>query len=74
MSVEKMNYEEKVKAVFIKITIFKLFFIITECGFLFSFYKNKIDLCILIIGLMLIVLITLFLNLWEAINDERLKQ
>lgn len=66
------EYKEQINKVFMRITFFKLFFIGLEALFIYFTLKNEIELCLAIIGLMLVTLITLFMNLWEAINEERL--
>lgn len=64
--------EKRIKETFFKIAFFKIIFLLFEFALFISIFKEKEELTLLILSAIVILLVTLFMNLWEAINKERL--
>lgn len=69
---EDKKTKEKISSVFRKIAFFKIIFMLFEGLLLYALFKNHLDLSITVLSIIVILLVTLFINLWEAINKERL--
>lgn len=67
-----MTDKEKINSVFRKIAFFRIFFLLLQGFLIYSMFKHDAELSIAILSCIVMVLITLFINLWEAINQERL--
>lgn len=63
--------EKRIKETFFKIAFFRIIFLLFEFALLISIFKEKEELTLLILSTIVILLVTLFMNLWEAINKER---
>ena len=75
MTDKNLSFEvvkKQIKETFEKIIFFKALFVLLEIGLLFSLFKNNQELALAILSALVIILVTLFMHLWEAINIERL--
>lgn len=68
-----MTDKEEINSVFRKITFAKITFILFEGLLIYSLFKNYIELAVATLSCIVVMLIILFIDLWEAINKERLK-
>ena len=64
--------EKRIKETFFRIAFSKIIFLILEYALLMSIFKEKEKLTLILLSVIVILLTTLFMNLWEAINKERL--
>lgn len=64
--------EKRTKETFFIIGFFRIIFLIFEFALFISIFKEKEELALFILSAIVILLVTLFMNLWEAINVERL--
>lgn len=64
--------DKQVKAVFRRISLTKILILILEFLLLYSLFSNNTRLSLLMLSALIVLLNTLFINLWEAINEERL--
>lgn len=64
--------DKQIKAVFKKITITKIVVLFLESILFYSLFSKEIQLTVLVLSAFVILLNTLFINLWEGINEERL--
>ena len=54
-----------------KITFFQLIFMLFEALLIYSLLKNYIELAVGVLSLIVVLLITLFMELWKELNKER---
>lgn len=64
--------DKQIKAVLRKISFTKIMVLVLEFLLLYSLFSNNTQLSLLILSALVVLLNTLFINLWEAINEERL--
>lgn len=69
---QMMTDKEQIDKVFFKTLIFKVIFLIVEMTMLYALVQEEIMLCLRCLCVGLVLLITLFINLWDTINEERL--
>ena len=67
-----MTDKEQIDKVFFKTLIFKVIFLIIEMIMLYALVQEEIMLCLRCLCVGLVLLIALFINLWDTINEERL--
>ena len=63
---------KQIKAVFRKINLTRIVFFVLEVLLLYSLFLKDVQLSLLVLSAFAILLNTLLMNLWEAINEERL--
>jgi hypothetical protein len=64
--------DKQIKAVFRKISFTKILILVLEFFLFYSLFSNDTRLSLLVLSAFVILLNTLLINLWEAINEERL--
>ena len=64
--------DKEIKTVFRKITTTKIVVLFFELILVYSLFLKEIQLTLLVLSALEILLNTLFINLWEGINEERL--
>lgn len=64
----------KTREIFEKILFFKILFIVIEVSLVFCLFNGNSLLVLGLISILLILLINLFMNLWEELNRERIKR
>ena len=67
----RMTYKE-IKTVFRKITTTKIVVLFFELILVYSLFLKEIQLTLLVLSALEILMNTIFINLWEGINEERL--
>lgn len=68
-----MNKKDKAKKVYNTILCFRIIFILLTTGMVYYLlFKQDIYIFCLFVGLHLLLTNGLFMNLWEALNDERI--
>ena len=60
--------------VFKKIEVARITFIILEFGMIYFILKENTYVALLFNSAIVILFVTLFMNLWEALNKERLNK
>lgn len=64
--------DKQIKAVFRKIRLTKILILVLEFFLLYSLFSNGTRLSLLMLSALVFLLNTILINLWEAINEERL--
>ena len=64
--------DKQIKEVFRKIIITKIVVLFLEFILLYSLFSKEMQLTLLILSALVVLLNTLFIGLWEGINEERL--
>lgn len=67
-----MTDKEKINSVFRKIMFHKVIFLLFEGLTIYGIFKSDLNLALASLSIVVVLLATLVINLWEELNQERL--